>query len=272
MAVAERFKLQPTTTASSWTNLFWSQWEAAKRGRGTASSPEGTAAPRVTNREAIALIVAWRALDGMSTPQGIAWPMWYQFAAAAYGWDPVKNDRLVKTSGQADKLYPIAVTAELWLALQRIAGSLDDRGVSDARTDLDATAFDDGLVQGEVRAALVQDGASVSTLPSPTDVLCVDKVTGKQRVKRPPCDADGKGPKWLNPVTGKLEEIPCDKPGDCKPVKRRKNLTTLGYVALAAAAAYVYWTQFRARPVRIVGGRPRNTARRPLRLAARRRR
>jgi hypothetical protein len=260
--MAERFKLAPTATASSWDNLFWSQWNAAKRARGTGNAPDGTLAPRMTNREAVATIVAWRALDAMSTPGGQAWPLWYQFAAAAYGWDPVKSDRLNKSPAQADKLYPIALTSELWLALQRIAASLEARDVADPRVTLESSAWDDELVQGEVRHALVQDGASVSTLPSPTDVLCTDKETGKRRVKRPPCDADGKGPKWLNPVTGKLEELPCDKPGDCKPIPRRRVSTaTMVVVGLAALAL---WYRSRPTRVRIVGG-ARNSARsRPI--------
>jgi hypothetical protein len=232
--VAERFKLAPRVTGSKWDTVHWSIWEAAKRARGAVKASDGTLTPRLTNREAVALVMALRnaSLDGRLSPR--AFPFWYQFLAVAYGWDP-RRDTLVATSAHADKLYPVDSGKELWLASQRFAGDLDDAGVSPGLS-LDATDFDDLAVQASVTDALRDDGANaqwvIGVLPA-----CKDPSTGKP----------GKPKK--NPKTGKWE---------CEPVVVEVNPVAtvkragLWLVAIAAVALYL---KFR---------RPRNPARRRL--------
>lgn len=178
---AAAFRLPLVSTASQWITVFWSQWNAAKARRGAANSNDGTLAPRVTNAEASALVRAWRAMSAMTDNR---FPLWYQFAAIACGWT-VARDKLNVSSAYAAKLYPIDATAELWLALQRIANRLDLLQREDPRIELVAETRADPVWQGEIRRALREDGATA------TFVIgfggCKDPKTGKPVAPRGNC-------------------------------------------------------------------------------------
>jgi hypothetical protein len=204
--MGERFKLPPVITASSWPAIWGAVWERAKQARGVDHDEDGTVAPVLTNREAIAIVLAMREL-----PTAERWPLWYQFAAVAYGWDPYESDRLDTTRAQADKLYPPETTVALILEMQRMVGEIDN--ATAPRMALKSDTFEDTIVQGDVAAALKQDGGiSMQGFPIPTG-KCTDKKTGKKRPIRPKCDKDGKGP--IEPNTRR--RMKCDNPGDCEP-------------------------------------------------------
>jgi hypothetical protein len=180
----DRFRLARRVTASQWETVFWHQWNEARRARGIANASDGTKTPRVSNREAMALIRAWRAVSAMTT-EGFA--LWYQFAAIAYAWT-VKRDTLTATALQAAKLYPLDATKELWLAVQRIANALDveRRGQTDPGVDLDPDEFTNPVIMAEVRKALREDGASASWVIGFGG--CKDPKTGKPARPRGKCD------------------------------------------------------------------------------------
>ena len=215
--MADDFKLPPVITASTWPNAFWATFDRLRQLRGVASSHRSEAiAPKMTNREAVAIVSAIRALAPM-TERGFG--LWYQYAALAYGWDP-DRDRLTLTQAQSEKLYDQEAAPELMLAFQKLAGELDLLQREDPRVELDRGAFDDRILQGEVIKALRDDGAeAVAVIPQ-----CRDKKSGKVRTPRPPCDpndADGtarRKRKVLEPNTRQIIEIDCDAPGDCKPL------------------------------------------------------
>jgi hypothetical protein len=157
MKTKERFRLAPASTASNWLTLWSSLHEAAKRARG---APGDVGPPRLSNREAVAVVAAFRGL-ARQTVEG--WPLWYQFAALGYGWDAT-TDRFLVTRAQADGLYSIGATAELWDATKRIAANLEEEKplAAGVRVELDPHAFSDLDVIGDTRQALIDDGAKAT--------------------------------------------------------------------------------------------------------------
>lgn len=237
IGVAERFRLQPIVTASLWGTVWESIWSGLQRDRGMQIDREGTTAPKLTNREAIAIVAALRK-ESQRTTAGF--PLWYQFAAIAYGWDP-DNDRLDISDTQRDRVYPADMAVELFLAVQKLTFELEKESPTDPRLELDSGAFADNVFQGEVIAALHADGAfTTAVIP-----LCKDKKTGKWRFPKAACDADGKGPRARDPATGREIELPCDKPGECEPKPIGKiaipvTKKTALLIAAGLAAIYVF--------------------------------
>lgn len=164
----ERFTLPRTITGSTWLNVMSSLWERSVRGMVT--DDEGVPAPRWTNREALAVVMALRKLARA------AFPLWYQFAAVAYGWSP-ENDELTARGGQADIAYPPEISVLLNHEIARIAKELEAANTQ-AKPQLDLDdVFDDKSVIAAVRGALRQDGAEAAfKIPLPA---CKDPVTGK---------------------------------------------------------------------------------------------
>lgn len=167
----ERFTLPRTITGSTWPNVMDSLWERSSRGMVT--DDDGTIAPRWTNREALAVIMALRRAAKLTQA---GFPLWYQFAAVAYGWTP-DVDVVEASSAQADMEYPPQIAVPLNLEIQRITHDLEDEGVkAESRLDID-DEFDDKETIAEVRKALKQDGADAAfKIPLPA---CKDPVTGK---------------------------------------------------------------------------------------------
>lgn len=164
----ERFTLPRTITGSTWPTVMASLWERSSRGIVTDES--GASAPRWTNREALAVVMALRSHAGK------AFPLWYQFAAVAYGWSP-DNDQLTARGGQADLEYPTEIAVMLLGEIERITAELEGaQPRSEPRLDLE-DLFDDRLVVAQVAAALKQDGADAAfKIPLP---VCKDPVTGR---------------------------------------------------------------------------------------------
>jgi hypothetical protein len=168
----ERFQLPSVITSSSWLTVMQSLWSQSKRG--TVADDAGIQVPAWTNREAVSVISAMRELaKGM--PAGSAFPLWYQFAAVAYGWQP-SSDKLDNSMAQADRVYPADDAVELNAELERIVTYLDLRVHPNPRMAL-RDVFNSDTFMSEVRTALAQDGAKVEfKIPLPA---CKDPMTGK---------------------------------------------------------------------------------------------
>lgn len=152
-------------TADRWLTVWESLLTSARRRRG------GTAfSVALTNGEATSLIRAW---PGRS---GTLWmPLWYQFAATAYGWNPDRSDRLDTTAKRRDSAFPMS--RDLWDATREIATALDAERRQPARLDIDPDTFDDPTFQAGVRAALRDDGGMRAAGKIP--VGCKDPKTGR---------------------------------------------------------------------------------------------
>lgn len=221
-------------------------------------------APKMTNREAAAVISSMRAIAPIAND---AFALWYQYAALAYGWDP-DTDRLDLSSAQADRVYPADAAVELQLAMQRLTGELDDRAIPDPRLELDKGTFDDRIFQAEIAAALRQDGASTqAVIPH-----CRDQKTGKARLPRVKCDPndpDGtarRKRKVLEPNTRQIVEVDCDAPGDCKPIDPLGGFRSLGRLAMVVlvvgGALYLFAPAALSGAIAGRGNKPRRGRRR----------
>lgn len=205
--MAERFKLPRVITASAWNTVGVSLWMDLERKRGTHENMFGGVSHKMTNREAVAIINGTRALAPMLRGK---FPLWYQFAAVAYGWTP-GSDKLNATQKQADEIYDPDAGFELEKAVNSVLIEMRDNHPDvPPRLELEEDMFNEPIFQGEVARALHADGVRPQfEIPLP---VCKDKKTGKLRVPKPPCNKDGQGP--IEPVTGR--RMPCDKPGDCQ--------------------------------------------------------
>lgn len=186
--MAERFTLPPMITASSWGSVMDALW--SKSSRGMTTDDDGTIAPKWTNREAVAVISALR---GMAALAEDGFPLWYQFAASAYDWEPGRN-RLDRSEVQADRYYDAGAAVQLNLVMMRLVGELDARKRSSPRLDLDSHSWTDAALQGELAKALREDGEAGIAFKIPLPA-CKDPVTGKPA--RPV--KDPKTGKWTCP-------------------------------------------------------------------------
>lgn len=243
--MAPRRTFPPFVTASAWRTAYSATWDAARKARGVEYADDGTIVPALTNGDAIALIRAW---SDAATPQ--RFPLWYQFAAVAYGWSP-DRDRLLTSNKQRDELYPTEIGKELWLAMFRLSGDLDDELAASPKLITD-WAFDDAVYVAGLAGELKRDGAQASISWKIPTGFCVDKKTRRRRVVRYPCDANGQGPR--NPIDPTGPRLPCDKPGDCEPetmddpitVVKRRAKKELAAVAMLAFVAWMLLREFNA--------------------------
>jgi len=162
-------------TGSRWGTVWQSTFSAALKRRGKGTAPDGeTMVPRLTNREAVALVRAWVDAAGVTR-----FPLWAQFAGQAYGWNPTRDNRLDASEARRDRLMSVAITHELWVALYKVAGDFDDEDppTIPQRLVFDAGAFDDPVYQATVRAGLASDGAVIPQ-PQPSPVAA-------KRTRRP---------------------------------------------------------------------------------------
>jgi hypothetical protein len=233
----KRSPFPPFVTASEWRTAYQATWDALSKKRGFENADDGTILPITTNEDAIVLIRAW--IDGNAAGRQ-RFPLWYQFAAVAYGWSP-KRDKLDASTKQGDRLYPTEIAKELWLAMFRLSGDLDDEKVTRPKLVTDSDFGDPVFVAG-LRTELQQDGAQAQ-FKIPTG-MCKDAKTGRARVPRPKCDANGQGP--INPLDPRGPRLPCDKPGDCTSIDIDDPITGIGKalkkdVATFAILALVAW-------------------------------
>jgi len=177
--MAERFQLPPLITASTWANVADALWTQSRRG--SVQDDAGDMAPKWTNREAAALVSALRGL-GKSAPGGFPW--WYQFAAAAYGWEPSNyKDHLLVNAAQADGIYPPETAVMLNREIARITTGLDTVTRPDPRMEL-IDVFDDEAFMSDVMQALHEDGSNAQfKIPLPA---C--KAEGGRKLRPPVWD------------------------------------------------------------------------------------
>lgn len=154
-----RATFPPTITASQWDTAWQACFSAALKSHGRAHASDGTLVPPLTNGEAVQLVMAWHRHEGDDH-----FPLWGQFGAAAYGWT-ADNGQMDISASQRDRLYPLQLSKELWLALQQVAYRLQrdtaTAAADQVRLDLTAT-FDDVTVQGAIANELRADGADVT--------------------------------------------------------------------------------------------------------------
>lgn len=172
---------QVAYSGDTWSSVLTAVWEASRQVHPMGELPDGTIVPRLTNRDAAALVQAWRSVAPMGTR---GWPLWYQFAAVTFGWNATA-DTLNVTTQQAGELFPLAMTADLWSALMGIANDLDNTpraaAVKPASVELDPDMFFDMTFQGEVRQALIDDGAAARVKGAGTQPPATATTTKVQR-------------------------------------------------------------------------------------------
>jgi len=168
----------PVITASKW-DTAWRSLAASAKKRYGSEVVDGVDTPRLSNGDAITLVRAWT----QQTGEG-GFPLWYQFAAAAYGWDPdvdrhggMAFDAINTTEKHRASMFDIELARELWSFVAKAAHDLDDGTNTNARLELEDNAFADPVFQAKVRAALRGDGAMRSQWKVP--VGCKDPKTGK---------------------------------------------------------------------------------------------
>lgn len=195
--------LPPVITASTWKTIVDSIWEHSAR-QGLETDDEGGTAPAWTNRQVLAIVVGMKA----AAKAVMAWPLWYQFAAAAYGWDP-EAGTLDTSDTHGDAAYPVGAAVQLVAELRRIAAALDAVRYPETRVDL-ADVWDDPSVLSDATAALAGDGARIAfKVPLPA---CKDPVTGKPSFpKRDPRDGRWKCPGGVvtvdDPITAIMKSL-----------------------------------------------------------------
>ena len=182
---------------NAWRAVNDAAWETLRAVNGTAKTAYTDARgrhydaqlyTRLTNGEAVTLIMGWMFAVGPSVNS--SWALWYQLAAVAYGWSP-ERDKLDTSAKQRDAWYPGELALELFFQLDALATTLDKShppSTDSVELPLDGS-FSDPSFQGQVRAALLDDGASATWLiPLPA---CKDPKTGKP-TGRPHRDKNGK--------------------------------------------------------------------------------
>lgn len=180
---------------NAWRAVNDAAWEALRSVNGTGKTSyvdksgrayTGQLYTKLTNGEAVTLIMGWMFAVGPSVSS--SWALWYQLAAVAYGWSP-DRDRLDTSAKQRDAWYPPELALELYFQLDGLATTLDGGGIpGSVELPLDGS-FSDPSFQGQVRSALMDDGASATWLiPLPA---CKDPKTGKP-TGRPHRDKNGK--------------------------------------------------------------------------------
>lgn len=144
----ERRTFGPVVTASTWRTVWEASKASAARRRGEVAN-----VPRLTGGDLASAVRAWL---GVAGPE--RFPLWYQYGAYAYGWDP-RTDFMRTTTRQRDAvLSDHGIAREFWQGLAHVADELD-KGDSAPRIEYDPGVFDDPVFQGELRAMLLSDGA-----------------------------------------------------------------------------------------------------------------
>jgi len=223
----------PFMTASSWATVYASLADLVKAKRG---------ALRLTNGEVITVVMAW-----MPPTAGIraqAFPLWDQFAAAAYGWNPATG-KLDTSTKNRDALYPSALASALWTQLQDASRELDDadhryrlddphRGKP--RLDFDGR-WDDIVFQNTVKMTANQDGSITDTQSAHAAFkIPIPACTGPDgKPQLPKCKRVMKRWPYLCEEWEKCSPVVVDDPI----TKVGKDIGTLGKLALLVGAFYL---------------------------------
>lgn len=170
----------PTYTASTWATLVQATGKAARNANGvaTASDAASAEAPQLTGRDVLAIVDAWRRA---ASPVPGAFPLWYQYAAAAYGWEQA-GDALIVDDAQASRPFAADYDVSLWLGLAEVARRLDDARVAEPTLHV-VDVWGDPAVIADVHRALADDGVRAQLkVPLP---FCRDPSTGKPTWPKP---------------------------------------------------------------------------------------
>lgn len=167
-------------SASTWTGAVESLSKTVEKQRGSVTTMypglDGVAydrtVPKLMNADVVAIVMAMLEVGDSPTGAKMALPLWYQFAAVAYGWDP-KRDKLDTSTAQGARPYPPLLTVELWRDIQSLANTLDAKREPNPRFDLDGM-FTDKVFAGQVRVALQGDGADAQ-FKIPVPMSCREK-------------------------------------------------------------------------------------------------
>lgn len=147
--------------------MFSGLWDFVLKRR-SHKTREGTLAPRMTNGEVITVVMAW--MPPTAGIRATAFPLWDQFAAAAYGWNPATG-KLDTSAKNRDDWYPDALLVALWSQLMGAADELDtadrryrldDPHRGKPRLDFDGR-WDDIVFQETVKMTANQDGTITDT-------------------------------------------------------------------------------------------------------------
>lgn len=152
-------RFAPFYSGSTWDAVFRALWDfvQGKRGKYVAKHPGPNGpqvAPRLTNGEVITVIMAWMPPLVAAGARMASFPLWDQFAAAAYNWNPTTG-RLDTSTANRDDWYPDILLAELWSSLYKVALDLNDTQQT-PRIDMDGR-WDDIVFQSTVKSAVSQD-------------------------------------------------------------------------------------------------------------------
>lgn len=227
VSLAARSAFPPFVTASKWSTVWDALWSSARKRNGGSHASDGQLVPRIRNGDAVTLSIAW--LDAAGAR---AFPLWYQFAAIGYGWNPPRRDSLDTSKRRRSAWYPTDAASELWLVTSALAADMDSSLKLNPRLDM-ADRFTDAVSVSQVRSALQGDGAQAS-VKLPTGV-CRDDATGKTRAPELECvSPTGRRskPRYVNGLpycpTGYTLEAKC--PPGTTPVEIDDPLTGLGKI------------------------------------------
>ncbi len=167
---APRTTFPPTVTAGKWDSAWGHLFARAQARYGRQQATDGTEAPPLSYADLAALTRAWRSAAGAS-----AFPLWSQWAALAYDWDPAQPARFSTGSQRAKAKLDPDLAREFWVATQKLALDLDASS-KPAALDVESGTFGDPVWLAMVKADLLSDGAKAEwKLP----VGCRDPKTGK---------------------------------------------------------------------------------------------
>lgn len=155
-AVAQvALKLPPFISASTWSTALNALAVHVKSKRGVRNG-----VPRLTNGDVITILAAYQPpLYGIRAQ---AFPLWDQFAAAAYGWNPATG-KLNATNKRRDAWFPDVMLAPLWAGLAEATRELDQQTPPQtARLDFDGR-WDDVVFKSVVKQLVESDGAITDT-------------------------------------------------------------------------------------------------------------
>jgi len=183
--------------APTWEQVWTQAHDDLMTERGPVSSTQGATGPALTNREAIALIVEWRAI---AKQLGVPFAVWHYLAAPAYGY-LAPGDAFRVDDALADQPYPSEVAPLVWAWTGDLAEQLDaaDRSIGARRLLPDVDGYP--RQADVIAAAIAADGGKCKiALPGvPPDLWpdCKDVV--------PPPFRDPLLPK--NPIPGVVRAI-----------------------------------------------------------------
>lgn len=162
-----------TITASTWSNAWGAAFAKAQARYGRQQAADGTEAPPLSYADLSALVRAWHAAAGP------AFPLWSQWAALAFDWDPTMAPGKWNTGAdRAKKRLDADMARDFWVATHKLALDLDDNG-KPAALDVQAGTFGDPVWLAMVKADLLSDGAKAEwEIP----IGCRDPKTGKTKL------------------------------------------------------------------------------------------